>query len=61
LVETAAKKGRNAQEVKAKLESQGIVVQSETRDGLLEAIPEAYKDVDAVIEVVHRAGLAHKA
>jgi tRNA-splicing ligase RtcB len=57
---TAAKKGRNAREVQEKLERQGILVRSETRDGILEELPEAYKDVDAVIEVVHEAGLARK-
>jgi tRNA-splicing ligase RtcB len=60
LSRTAAKKGRDVAEVRRKLEEQGIVVRSETREGLLEEIPEAYKDVDEVIEVVHRAGLAHK-
>jgi tRNA-splicing ligase RtcB len=57
---TAAKKGRNASEVQKKLEEQGILVRSETRDGILEEIPEAYKNVDEVIEVVHQAGLARK-
>jgi tRNA-splicing ligase RtcB len=57
---TAAKKGRNAKDVQKKLEEQGIVVRSETRDGILEEIPEAYKNVDEVIEVVERAGLARK-
>jgi tRNA-splicing ligase RtcB (3'-phosphate/5'-hydroxy nucleic acid ligase) len=57
---TAAKKGRNAQEVQKHLLDQGIFVRSETRDGILEEIPEAYKDVDEVIEVVDRAGLARK-
>jgi tRNA-splicing ligase RtcB (3'-phosphate/5'-hydroxy nucleic acid ligase) len=57
---TAAKKGRDAREVRKRLEEQGILVRSETRDGILEEIPEAYKDVDAVIEVVHNAGLARK-
>ncbi len=57
---TAARKGRNAREVQKTLEAQGITVRSETRDGILEEIPEAYKDVDEVIEVVHRAGLARK-
>ncbi len=60
LSRTAAKRGRNAQEVKKKLEEMGILVRSETRDGILEEIPEAYKDVDEVIEVVHSAGLARK-
>jgi tRNA-splicing ligase RtcB len=57
---TSAKKGRNAREVQKQLEEEGIVVRSETRDGILEEIPAAYKDVDEVIEVVHRAGLARK-
>jgi tRNA-splicing ligase RtcB (3'-phosphate/5'-hydroxy nucleic acid ligase) len=57
---TAAKKGRNARDVQKQLEEQGILVRSETRDGILEEVPEAYKDVDEVIEVVHRAGLARK-
>jgi RNA-splicing ligase RtcB len=38
----------------------GILVLSETRDGILEELPEAYKNVDEVIEVVHNAGLARK-
>ena len=57
---SAAKRGRNAREEQKKLEDAGIVVRSESRDGILEEIPEAYKDVDEVIEVVHEAGLARK-
>ncbi len=57
---TAARKGRDAREVVKKLEEAGIVARSETRDGILEEVPEAYKDVDEVIEVVHEAGLARK-
>lgn len=57
---TAAKKGRNARDVQKALEEQGILVKSETRDGILEELPEAYKDVDEVVEVVHQAGLARK-
>jgi tRNA-splicing ligase RtcB len=57
---TAARKGRDAREVQKRLEEQGILVRSETRDGILEEVPEAYKNVDEVIEVVHAAGLARK-
>jgi tRNA-splicing ligase RtcB len=57
---TAAKKGRDARIETKKLEEQGIIVRSETRDGILEEIPEAYKDIDAVVNVVHNAGLAKK-
>jgi len=57
---TAAKRGRDARVETKKLEDRGIILRSQTRDGILEEIPEAYKDIDAVIEVVHRAGLARK-
>ncbi len=60
LSRTAARKGRDARQVQKQLEEQGILVKSETRDGILEEIPEAYKNVDEVIEVVARAGLARK-
>ncbi|HWQ53607.1 MAG TPA: RtcB family protein [Bryobacteraceae bacterium] len=60
LSRTAVRKGRDARTETRKLEEAGILVRSETRDGILEELPDAYKDVDAVIEVVHQAGLARK-
>jgi tRNA-splicing ligase RtcB (3'-phosphate/5'-hydroxy nucleic acid ligase) len=57
---TAAKRGRDARVETKKLEDQGIILRAETRDGILEEIPEAYKDVHAVVDVVHNAGLARK-
>ena len=57
---TAVRRGRNAREEQQKLEERGILVRSETKDGILEELPEAYKNVDEVIEVVHKAGLARK-
>jgi tRNA-splicing ligase RtcB len=57
---TAAKRGRDVKSVLRDLEAAGIVARSETRDGILEEIPDAYKDVDEVIGVVHGAGLARK-
>jgi tRNA-splicing ligase RtcB len=60
LSRTAVRKGKNAREEQRRLEEQGILVRSETRDGILEELPEAYKDVDEVIDVVHKAGLAKK-
>jgi tRNA-splicing ligase RtcB len=53
-------KGTDARQVLERLEEASILARSETRDGILEEIPEAYKDVDEVIEVVHQAGLARK-
>jgi tRNA-splicing ligase RtcB (3'-phosphate/5'-hydroxy nucleic acid ligase) len=60
LSRTAAAKGRDAKQVQLTLEEQGIIARSETRDGILEEVPEAYKNVDEVIEVIHQAGLARK-
>jgi tRNA-splicing ligase RtcB len=60
LSRTAAKRGRDVKTETQKLEAQGIFLRSDTRDGILEEIPEAYKDIDAVIDVVHCAGLARK-
>jgi tRNA-splicing ligase RtcB len=44
--------------LRRRLESDGIVVRSASSRGLAEEAPEAYKDVDRVVEVVERAGLA---
>jgi tRNA-splicing ligase RtcB (3'-phosphate/5'-hydroxy nucleic acid ligase) len=60
LSRSAVRKGKNARDEQRKLEENGILVRSETRDGILEELPEAYKNVDEVIEVVHNAGLAKK-
>ena len=57
---TAARRGHDVQQETRKLEEAGILVRSETRDGVLEELPEAYKNVDEVIEVVHCSGLARK-
>jgi tRNA-splicing ligase RtcB len=57
---TAAQKGRDLRDVVRGLEEAGIFVKSETKTGILEEIPEAYKDVDAVVDVVHGAGIARK-
>ncbi len=42
------------------LEDKGIFVQSRGKRTLKEEMPEAYKDVSQVVEVVHEAGLAQK-
>jgi tRNA-splicing ligase RtcB len=57
---TAAKKSTYAQNAKEKLREKGILVRSESRDGIIEEIPEAYKDVDAVVNVVHQAGISKR-
>jgi tRNA-splicing ligase RtcB len=57
---TAAKKSPHAQNARQRLEERGILVRAETRDGISEEIPEAYKDVDMVVDVVHNAGLSKR-
>jgi tRNA-splicing ligase RtcB (3'-phosphate/5'-hydroxy nucleic acid ligase) len=57
---TAAKNSTYAQNAKKKLEEKGILVRSNSRDGIIEEIPEAYKDVDAVVNVVHEAGISKR-
>ncbi|UCF57313.1 MAG: RtcB family protein [Deltaproteobacteria bacterium] len=42
------------------LEDKGIFVQSRGKKTLKEEMPDAYKDVSQVVEVVHQAGLAKK-
>jgi tRNA-splicing ligase RtcB len=56
----AAKKGVTAKEIQKELESRGIIVESLTREGLTEEKPEAYKDIESVVNVVHNAGLASR-
>ncbi len=60
LSRSAAKKGITAKEIQKELESRGIIVQSLTREGLTEEKPDAYKDIEAVVDVVHGAGLASR-
>ncbi len=55
----ALKRWRADQIVEA-LRKKGIVVRAKSKRGLVEEAPEAYKDVSLVVEVAHKAGLAHK-
>jgi tRNA-splicing ligase RtcB len=57
---TAAKKRIHGGTLRQELEAQGIRVRARSMAGLAEEAPDAYKDIDAVIEVVHGAGLARK-
>ncbi|MHC4788351.1 MAG: RtcB family protein [Planctomycetota bacterium] len=49
--------GRN---IKQELRQKGIAVRSEGRTTLAEEMPDAYKDVDAVVSVMHEAGITRK-
>jgi tRNA-splicing ligase RtcB len=52
-----AAKGRA---IARELEDKGIVVKGASLGTLVEEIPDAYKDVDDVVNVVHRAGISKK-
>jgi tRNA-splicing ligase RtcB len=57
---TAARKRIHGGTLRQELEQRGIRVRAGSMAGLAEEAPEAYKDIDAIIEVVHGAGLACK-
>ena len=56
----AAKRAIRGHELKARLEAQGITIRAGRTSTLAEEAPEAYKDIDRVVEVCHQAGLSHK-
>jgi tRNA-splicing ligase RtcB len=56
----AAKRQIRGDKLKAELEAQGIQVRAGSMPGLAEEAPDAYKDIERVVDVVHRAGLARK-
>ena len=60
LSRTQAKKGISADELRKDLKRSGVIVRSATTKGLVEEAPEAYKDVDVVVEATACAGLADK-
>jgi tRNA-splicing ligase RtcB len=57
LSRTAASKGRNANDLLRELEEHEIFVMARSRKTLTEESPEAYKDIDAVADVVAKAGI----
>ncbi len=57
---TAAVRSARGRSIRAELEAKGIVAMARGRTGLDEEQPDAYKDVNKVVEVVDRAGLARR-
>jgi tRNA-splicing ligase RtcB len=55
-----AKSTIRGSELRQSLEKKGISVRAGSMPGLAEEAPEAYKDVDEVVRVVHGAGIARK-
>jgi tRNA-splicing ligase RtcB len=56
----AAKKQASGYGLRDELEARGIMIRAGSLAGLAEESPAAYKDVDAVVDVVHEAGIARK-
>jgi tRNA-splicing ligase RtcB (3'-phosphate/5'-hydroxy nucleic acid ligase) len=57
---SAAKRTYTVDSVRRILESKGIYIKSLTKDGIVEETPNAYKDVDSVVNVSHSLGIATK-
>ena len=57
---SAAKKSYTVEKVKAELDSKGIYIKSLTKNGIVEETPLAYKDVDSVVNVSDKLGIATK-
>jgi tRNA-splicing ligase RtcB len=60
LSRTAAKKAAKGRTIHRELKDKGIIVRWTGRSTLAEEMPEAYKDVSKVVEVVHNAGISEK-
>ena len=55
-----ARRNYTEENVKKSLNDKGIFIKALTRDGVVEETPQAYKDVDAVVNVSHNLGIATK-
>jgi tRNA-splicing ligase RtcB len=57
---TKAKSETSAEQLLGDMKRKGILVRGQSKGGLAEEKPEAYKDVSRVVDVVHGAGIARK-
>jgi tRNA-splicing ligase RtcB len=53
-----AKKSIRGEDLRSRLEKEGITIRAGSSAGLAEEAPAAYKDVDAVVDIVVKAGIA---
>ena len=56
----AAIRATEGRDLVGELKKRGVTVKSRGKKTLAEEAPEAYKDIDQVVDVVHRAGLSKK-
>jgi tRNA-splicing ligase RtcB (3'-phosphate/5'-hydroxy nucleic acid ligase) len=57
---TQAVKDAGGRRIDRELEARGVIARAQSHKGLAEEQPRAYKDVDEVVDVVHKAGLSRK-
>jgi len=57
---TAASRFINSDMLLKELESKGIIVKASGRATVAEEAPQAYKDVNDVVDVVHNAGISKR-
>jgi tRNA-splicing ligase RtcB len=57
---TAAVKDAAGRRIDKELEARGVIARAQSRKGLAEEQPKAYKNVDDVVEVVDQAGLSRR-
>jgi tRNA-splicing ligase RtcB len=57
---SAARRNFTEAQVQKTLSDKGIFIKALTREGIVEETPEAYKNVDAVVNVSHEIGIATK-
>jgi tRNA-splicing ligase RtcB len=57
---TQAIKQSRGRSIAQEMEQRGVIVMAAGRATLAEEVPEAYKDVSDVVEVVHQAGISRK-
>ena len=60
LSRTAATKAARGRNISKELAAAGLIANSRSREGLAEEQPAANKDVDVVVNVMHRAGRSLK-
>ncbi len=56
----AAKKASKGRAIYRELEDKGILIRCTGRSTMAEEMPDAYKDISQVVEVVHGAGISKK-
>jgi tRNA-splicing ligase RtcB len=54
---TEAIRRTGSRRIDEELEGRGVIARAQSRKGLAEEQPDAYKNVDDVVEVVDRAGI----